>query len=164
MLAPSVVGTAGAGNVGRDFAKIDAAVLDRILTIVKERSPGAEVASPGPAVAMGVLPGYARALAGVPSSREEFDAARLAREHGATHLLVPVITQWTEMRSGDPIGAVIVPHNRIAVTLRLMRLQPPEVAGIVTFTNHSRLTLNQGAARLLDDHFQQIVLRLLASG
>jgi hypothetical protein len=164
VMVPTVDGSAVPGNVGRDFEKIRTVVVTRLVAVVNQRYPGADVAEPGPPAAFRVLPGYAAAVTGIHASREEFDAARIARDHGATHLLVPTITQWTENRTDDPVGALTAPHNRIALTLRLMRLEPPGVAGIVTFTNHARVTVNQPAERLLDERFQNAVLALLSGG
>jgi hypothetical protein len=93
---------------------------------------------------------------------EEVNAASRAYQRGATHLVVPIITEWKEMRTDDPIGAFILPHNRITVTLRLMHLQPPALVGSVTFKNRASLTLNQAAARLLNDRFRQLVRYLLS--
>ena len=47
------------------------------------------------------------------------------------------------------------------VSLRLMRLDNPVVEGRFRFTNRSRLTLNQPAARLLNDDFDAAVRALL---
>jgi hypothetical protein len=56
-----------------------------------------------------------------------------------------------------------MPRNRVTVTLRLMRLQPPALVGRVTFRNRARLTLNQQAMRLLNERFREVT-RQLASG
>lgn len=139
VMAPTVAGSAAPGNVGRDFPAIQRAVLTRILDIVRERYPNADVAAPGS------------------------DGVRRAREAGATDVIVTEITAWTEMRTDDPVGAFTVPRNRITVTLRLMRLEPLDVVGIVTFSNHARLTLNQRAERLLDARFRDTVLCLIGT-
>jgi hypothetical protein len=131
VMAPIVEGSASPGNVGRDFVAIKADVASKIISVVRERFPRAELAQSGwPA--------------------------------GATHLLVPTITEWKEMRTDDPLGALILPHNSITITLRLMRLQPPPLVGEVTFHNRARLTSNRTAIRLLDERFRQAVLLLLA--
>ncbi len=66
------------------------------------------------------------------------------------------------MRTDDPIGAFILPHNSVAMTLRLMRLQAPVLSGHVSFKNRARLTLNKPADRLLDGRFRDIVLGLVS--
>jgi len=162
VMEPAIAGTASPGNIGRDFSSIKRTVLARLLAIVKERHPGAEVAEGGPDGATQMLRGYGTAAGDTGASREEFDAASRAYELGASHLLVPQITEWTEMRTDDPFGAFLGPHNRITVTLRLMRLQPPAVVGVATFRNRARLTLNQPAAGLLNDRFRRVVLRLMS--
>lgn len=162
VMEPVVVGTASPGNIGRDFTAIKRTVATRILTIVRERLPGAEMVEVGPLAPIRPFPGYATAAGEEGDTMEEFRAANLAYQRGATHLLVPMITEWKEMRTDDPIGALTVPHNSITLTLRLMRLQPPALAGRVIFKNRARLTLNQQAARLLDDRFRRVVLELVS--
>jgi hypothetical protein len=162
VMEPIVVGAASPGNIGRDFPTIKRTVVTRILTIVRERLPGAEMVEAGPQAALGALPGYGTATGEEVVAMEEFNAANLAYQRGATHLLVPIITEWKEMRTDDPIGTLIVPHNSITLTLRLMRLQPPALVGRVIFRNRARLTLNQPAARLLNDRFRQVVLQLVS--
>src|SRR5262245_6288415 len=60
-------------------------------------------------------------------SRAELEAARHALERGATHLVVPTIADWKEMRTDDPIGAFVGDHSTVTVELRLMALRPPAV-------------------------------------
>jgi len=67
------------------------------------------------------------------------------------------------MRTDDPIGALIAPHNGVVIALRLVRLDTATVEGSVTFRNHSRVTVNQSADRLLNGDFRRTVLRLLGS-
>lgn len=160
VMEPHIEGSASPGNVGRDFAAIQNLVLARTLAIVRERYPAADVAEPGPGL-VAALPGYRQALGGQTVTIDEFNAARLARERGAAYLLIPSVTEWRAMRTDDPIGAFALRHNEVAVTLRLMRLQPPALVGRVTFVNHARVTLNQSPDRLLDAHFRTAVLRLL---
>jgi hypothetical protein len=161
-MKPIIVGTASPGNVGRDFAAIEAGVTTRILTTVRERFPRAAIADSR--VMIGVRPpaGYHVATGEQVVAREEINAATQARERGATHLLVPTIVEWTQMRTDDPIGTFTLPRNKVTLTLRLMRLEPPALAGRVTFSNRARLTLNQQAMRLLDDRFREEILRLLS--
>jgi hypothetical protein len=152
------------GNSSRDFRGINTEVVSRILTIVRERFPTAEAAASGPPGAARAMPGYPLTVGDDGAvSTEELNASSWARERGAAYLLVPTIREWREMRTDDPVGAFILPHNRIALTLRLMRLQPPGLAGRAEFTNRARLTLNQPADRLLDDRFREVVLRLVSS-
>jgi hypothetical protein len=162
-MEPIVVGAASPGNVGRDLDAIRAGVADRILSVVRERFPQAELAAAGRVTGAPAAAEYRRATRDLAVTPEEIDAASQACQRGATHLIVPTITEWKEMRTDDPIGALILPHNRISVTLRLMRLAPPAIAGRVTFVNRARVTLNQRAIGLLDERFRRVVL-LLVSG
>lgn len=161
VMPPVVAVTASPGNVGRDFPVIEADVTTRILSIVRERFPSAAVADrrsaspPAPR-----LPGYDTA-AGEVVTVDEMNAAIDARTRSATHLLVPTITEWKEMRAGDPVAALIVPHNSVTIRLRLMRLDPPAIAGEATFHNKAHFTLNQKANRLLDKRFRRTVLQLI---
>ena len=95
-------------------------------------------------------------------TREEMNAASQALKRGATHLLVPKITDWTQMRTDDRIGALTLSRNSITLTLRLMRLEPPALAGRVRFRNRERLTVNQLAMRRLDDQFRELTIRLVS--
>jgi hypothetical protein len=162
VMEPIVIGSASPGNSGRDFAAINAKVTERILSIVQERFPRAQVADSRPSPIFVSSPAYQLATGENFVTAEETNAASDAVRRGATHLLVPSITEWTQMRTDDPIGAFILPHNRITLVLRLMRLDPPALAGRVTFSNRASLTLNQEAARLMNERFRQAVLRLLA--
>ena len=87
------------------------------------------------------------------------NAAIDARARGATHLLVPTITEWKEMRAGYPAGVFILPHNSVTIRLRLMRLDRPRSYGQTTFHNQPHVTLNQKASRLLDDVFGGLFFR-----
>jgi len=161
VLAP-VVRPSEPGNVGRDFAVIRAAVADRILAIVRQRFPTAQLAAARP------VPGirydlYRRAVGEPVVSVDEMNAAASALRAGATHLLVPTISEWKAMHTDDPVGAAILPHNSVTLSLRLMQLEPPAVAGRVTFHNQARLTLNQSAIGLLDGEFQRATLKLIAN-
>jgi hypothetical protein len=161
MVMPPVLAiTTNPGNVGRDFVRIKADVTARILAALRGRFPSVSVADTNVPVAV-PLADYRAAVAGEPISGDEFHAAADARAHGATHLLVPVITEWTQMRTDDPIGVFTLPGDRVGVTLRLMQLQPAAVAATATFRNHGRLTLSRDAARLLDGRFRRTVLQLV---
>ena len=105
---------------------------------------------------------YIDAIAPDRTTAEELNAAGYALQHGGTHLLVPTITEWREMRTDDPVGALIPLHDGIAITFRLVRLNPPAVEGHVTFENHARVTVNRSAVRLLNDEFRRTVLRLVS--
>jgi len=133
-MEPLVADHAPRGNVGLDMAAVRSTVALRILEVVRERFPGAELV----------------------------ESEQKADQRGATHLLVPIITEWKEMRTDDPVGGLILPHNSVSVTLRLMQLPPRAVAGEVIFSNHARLTLNQRAYRLLDNRFREVLTRLIA--
>jgi hypothetical protein len=132
------------GNAGSNFDMVEQSVALSILAAVRERMPGAR---------------WIR-------TQEEMEAARWAYAEGATHVIVPDITEWRQMRTDDPIGAIILPHNRIGISLRLVRVRPrPMVTtGRVVFTNHARFTVNQSAERLLDDRFRDVVIELIRTG
>jgi hypothetical protein len=132
------------GNIGRDFRVINAEVTTRILAIVRERFPESEIVETGPRDPRRVLPGYPVTVDAEGVTTEELNAASRAYEHGAAYLLVPTITEWKEMRTDDPIGAFILPHNSVAMTLRLMRLQAP-FQSERRLKNRARFTLNQRA-------------------
>jgi hypothetical protein len=161
VMEPLVDGTAVPGNAGRDIPAVKYAVHLRILGIVSEHSTVVDMTM-RPHRRNPALTGYRAALGGARLTNEELDAADAGYESGATHLLVPTILQWTVMRTDDPIGAFILPHNRIAIDLRLMQLQPPMLVGDVMFRNRAHLTLNQSPMRLLDDSFRHTVLRLVS--
>jgi len=160
-MKPIVIGTASPGNVGRDFDVIGQGVATRIVSVVRERFPAAEIADSRSPAPMPLWAQYPRSTCEAVATTEEMNAASQALRRAATHLLVPMITEWKEMHTDDPIGAVILPRNSITLRLRLMRLQPPALAGDVTFRNRARLTLNQTAIRLLDGRFTQAVLDLV---
>ena len=161
-MEPLVAGTASPGNVGRDFVAIRADVTSRILSTVRQRFPQALLVNGRPLNHRATLAGYEFATGEAVVAREEIIAAEQALERGATHLLVPTITEWRQMRTDDPIGALTTPHNSVTLTLRLMRLQPPALAGRVAFQNRARLTLNQPPIRLLNERFRQVILRLVS--
>jgi hypothetical protein len=162
MIAPvTVVGTASPGNAARDFERIQADVDAKLLAIVHERVADATTASINVPIAF-PMAGYRAAIP--PSgwvSTDELHAASDAYEHRADYLLVPAIAEWTQMRTDDPIGAFILPHNSVGITLRLMRMRPPALVAAASFHNHAHLTLNQAATRLLDGRFRRMVLQLL---
>jgi hypothetical protein len=163
VMLPLLPAGGNTGNIGRDLVSVRAAVGARILDVVREREPRAVTVPDVAPLAVPLPRGYEDA-AGIAFTGEERHAASWAYQQGATHVLVPTITEWRETRTDDPIGALIVPHNSVAITLRLMRLDPPAVVGQVTFRNRARLTLNQRALRLLDDRFRTVLLQLLAGG
>jgi hypothetical protein len=132
VVTPPRIAATGNGNVGTDFTAIGAAVGARELAIVRERYPDAELGAPAQ-----------------------------ARLSGAAYLLETTIGEWRQMRTDDPIGAIILPHDSVTLTLRLLRLAPPSVLGSVTFHNQARLTLNRPAIRLLDGKFERLVLDLI---
>jgi hypothetical protein len=133
IVPPVVVGTATPGNVGRDFVRIRADVTNRLLSIVRERIANVDVANVTSAGVHADPPAY---------------------------LLVPEITEWTQMRTDDPLGALIGPHDRVRLTLRLMRSDPPSVVASAVFQNRAHVTLNRDASRLLDERFRRMVLGL----
>ena len=162
VMEPMIAGTASPGNVARDFAALRHEVAQLVLTVIRERFSEARIVIPTP-FAAAPMPLYEQATGEAVVSVEERNAARQAVEEGASHLLVSTITEWTEMRTDDPIGALFGRHNRVAMTLRLMRLDPPALAGSVLFHNRARLTLNQDVRGLLDDNFTHAI-RTLVNG
>jgi hypothetical protein len=88
-------------------------------------------------------------------------AAMIARDRGAQYLLAETIQRWNQMRTDDPVGALMTPRNSIGISVRLIRLEPPAVIGSITFTNRSRITLNQDAAHLLNRDFDAALRALL---
>jgi hypothetical protein len=159
---PPVIGASLAtGNVGRNVSDIERAVAARLLTIVQERDPEARLADATGRTPYVPMKAYIDAVAPARTTAEELDSAGFARQHGGTHLLVPTIVEWREMRTDDPIGALISPHESVVVAVRLVRLDPPAVEGQVTFRNHARVTVNRSAESLLDDEFRRAVLRLV---
>jgi len=164
VMPPAVEGSPATGNIGRNFAEVEQVVAARLLTIVQERDSGAMMADSTGQTPFLPMATYIDAVAPARATRRELEAAGFAQQHGGTHLLVPTIIEWREMRAGDPIGALLPPHDGVVIALRLVRLGPPMVDGNVTFKNHSRVTVNQSADRLLNGDFRQAVLRLLGSG
>jgi hypothetical protein len=150
------------GNIGRNFRVINAEVTTRILAIVRERLPESEMVETEPRDPRRVLAGYPLSVDAETVTTEELNAASRAHERGAAYLLVPTITEWKEMRTDDPIGAFILPHSSVAMTLRLMRLEAPFHSERLVFKNRARLTLNQRADRLLNGRFRDVVLGLLS--
>ena len=136
----------------------------RLLAVVQERDPGARMADTTGQMPFLPMGRYIDAVAPARATRNEMTAAGFALQHGGTHLLVPTIIEWREMRTDDPVGALMPPHNRVVIELRLVRLDPLAVEGSVTFKNQSRFTVNQSADRLLNEDFRRTVLRLLPGG
>jgi hypothetical protein len=164
VMPPAVEGSPATGNVGRNFSDVEQVVATRLLIIVRERDAGATVADPSGQTPFLPTAKYIEAVAPSRTTRNELNAAGFALQHGGTHLLVPTIIEWREVRTDDPIGALLPPHDGVVIALRLVRLEPPMVEGSVTFKNHSRVTVNQSADKLLNGDFRQTVLRLLGSG
>jgi len=150
------------GNIGRNFRVINAEVTTRILAIVRERLPESEIVETEPRDPRRVLAGYPLSVDAETVTTEELKAASRAHERGGAYLLVPTITEWKEMRTDDPIGAFILPHNSVAMTLRLMRLEAPLHSERLVFKNRARVTLNQRADRLLNGRFRDVVLGLVS--
>jgi hypothetical protein len=161
VMEPLVEGTAAPGNTNRNIPVVVAEVRERIRAIVREHSVSVDGVTT-PHRKIGPLADYAAAVRGARLTNEELDAAAAAADAGATHLLVPTILEWTAMRTDDPIGTFILPHNAVALDLRLMQLRPPALVGEVVFRNRARLTLNQSPMRLLDNHFRRALLHLVS--
>jgi hypothetical protein len=161
-MEPIVEGTASPGNVGRNFPAVRQEVRARIVATVRERLTTLDLADAPPHLRVQALASYPAALGDEVVTAEELDAANVAFEQGATHLIAPTILEWTEMRADDPIGALATSHNRITIDLRLMQLEPPALLAHVVFRNRARLTLNQPASRLLDESFRNVVLQLVS--
>jgi hypothetical protein len=161
VMTPQWTVGANTGNVGRDVGSITSDVGDRILGVARQRMARAELVPANVRVAVPLPTGYESALHD-PVTSDERRAASWTVEHGVPYLLVPTIVEWKEMRTDDPIGALILPHDSVAITVRLMRVEPPAIVGQATFRNRARLTLNQRAEHLLDQRFQKMVLDLLS--
>jgi hypothetical protein len=164
VMPPAVEGSPATGNVGRNFSDVERVVTTRLLTIVRERDAGAMIADPTGQTPFLPMARYIDAVAPARTTRSELNAAGFALQHGGTHLLVPTIIEWREMRTDDPIGALLPPHDGVVIALRLVRLDPASIEGSVTFKNHSRVSVNQSADKLLNGDFRRTVLRLLGSG
>src|SRR5262245_37274354 len=115
------------GNVGIRAGHVETLVALRILGVVQERCPAAQIVHPDDRAPVAAIPGYIAALAGPSVSTLEVQAAMYASDHGAQHLLVPTVERWDQMGTDDPIGGLIGSKNRIAISLRLMRLDQPAV-------------------------------------
>lgn len=150
------------GNQGFSFVEAQRLIDERLLAIAREKDPNAALAEVEGTQPYRPIERYTAAAGQARVTPGELNAAGYARDHGGTHLLVPTIVEWRQMRSDDPVGALIEPHNRIVIELRLVRLDPAATEGDVTFTNHAKLTVNQSASRLLDDTFTKTVRRLIA--
>jgi len=135
VMEPIVEGTAAPGNVGRNLTAVRKEVQLRILASVRERATTIDIPDTPPHLRFAALASYPAALADGIVSSEELDAANVAFERGATYLITPTILEWTEMRTDDPIGALVTSHNRIAIDLRLMQLEPPVQVAHVVFRN-----------------------------
>ena len=96
-------------------------------------------------------------------ARERCPDSQPTGSRTARPLLIATIAQWKQMRSDDPIGAFILPHNSIVIRLQLTNREAPESTRTVTFMNHARLTLNQPATHLLNSGFRDAVRALLSS-
>ena len=162
VMLPQWTADTNPGNVGRDVAAITSDVGDRILATVRQRIVRAELVPANVRIAGPLPAGYEAAVPGR-ITPEERRAASWTAEHGTPYLFVPTIVEWKEMRTDDPIGALSLPHNSIAITVRLMQMEPPAVLGQATFRSHARLTLNQSARQLLDKRFQKMVLDLVSA-
>jgi len=161
VMEPIVEGGATPGNVGRNIPAVRQQVHERIVSVASERATVIDVVIT-PNRRIPALAGYPAALGGVRPTLEELDAANAAFGDGASYLLIPTILQWTVMRTDDPLGAFILPHNQIAIELRLMRLQPSAIVGDVIFKNRAHLTLNQSPSQLLDGSFRRVALQLVS--
>jgi len=162
VMAPQWTAGPNPGNVGRDVAGITSDIGDRILATVRQRIARAEQVPANVRIAVPLPAGYEAALPGR-ITPEERRAASWTVEHGVPLLIVPTVVEWKEMRTDDPIGALSLPHNSIAITVRLMQMEPPTVVAEATFRSRARLTLNQGARQLLDERFQTMVLELVST-
>lgn len=151
------------GNEGVSFIDAQRLVDEQLLAVAREKDPQAALAEVEGTAPYRPMEPYIAAAGQTRVTPGELNAAGYARAHGGTHLLVPTIVEWRQMRSDDPVGAFIEAHNRIVVELRLVRLDPVATEGDVTFTNHARTTFNQSANGLLDSQFRKVVEKLLGS-
>jgi hypothetical protein len=159
VMPPEIDRVGAPGNIGRDLPAIQSQIASRILSIVGERFAGARLTGgqPSPSALQQLRSALTEGSLSVP----EYRAAADAYSRGATHLLVSSIEEWKENRTDDPVGALLVPRNAVAVRLRLIQLQPTTTIAAVTFRHRARLTLNRPAMRLLDGRFRQVVLQLV---
>jgi hypothetical protein len=164
VIPPAIQVVMSRGNVGRDMLAVRHTVAAKLLEIVRQWEPSARLFDAAPISSGPIAPPVSRSpMASGAIAPEESHAMVWAFEQGATHLLVPTITEWRQMRTDDPIGAVASGHNRVTVLLRLIPVQQPRrPACEVVFTNRARLTLNQHVERLLDGHFRATVRQLLS--
>ena len=163
-MPPASEGSPATGNTGRSFVDVERKVAMRLLAVVQERDPGARMADTTGQTPFLPMARYIDAIAPARATRNEITAAGFALQHGGTHLLVPTIIEWREMRTDDPVGALMPPHDGVVIELRLVRLDPLAVEGNVTFKKQSRFTVNQSADRLLNEEFRRTVLRLVTGG
>lgn len=124
VMPPAVEASPATGNVGRNFSDVEQVVGTRLLTIVRERDAGAMMADAKGQTPYLPMAKYIDAVAPARTTRNELDAAGFALQHGGTHLLVPTIIEWREVRTDDPIGALLPPHDGVVIALRLVRLAP----------------------------------------
>ncbi len=96
-------------------------------------------------------------------ARERCPDSQPTGSRTARPLLIATIAQWKQMRTDDPIGIFILPHNSIVIRLQLADSEAPESTRTVTFMNHARFTLNQPAKHLLNSGFRNAVRSLLSS-
>jgi len=96
-------------------------------------------------------------------AREYCPSAELVDRLSGSAVLGATIVQWKQMRTDDPIGAVILPHNSIVITRRVMGRKGVSGVQTATYKRQARLTLNQPAERLLGEDFSKAIRTLLSS-
>jgi len=122
VMPAGAVRSPGTGNVGVSFADVQRLIDERVLAIARERDPGATLAPIDGTAQYRPIEPYLAAAAPATVTPSELNAAGYARQHGGTHLLVPTILEWRQMRADDPIGGFIEPlvapyHRRRAIAL-----------------------------------------------
>jgi len=85
-MKPIVIGTASPGNVGRDFDVIGQGVATRIVSVVRERFPAAEIADSRSPAPMPLWAQYPRSTCEAVATTEEMNAASQALRRAATLL------------------------------------------------------------------------------
>jgi len=158
---PTSAADAFGGNIAVSVRDVELTLANRILEVVRERCADGDLVRSDFSTPFATFSGRLAAFRTTGLTPFEQTAALCARERHANYLVVPTIQQWNENRTDDPIGSFMPPKNRIDVSLQLVRLDSPAITGRVRFTNRARITLNQRAARLLNDDFRKAVRDLL---
>jgi hypothetical protein len=149
----------------REWVRYASAINSQTMSAVRERFPDAPVADLHAQPPM-LIPerAYVAAAGGDQVWPDEIVAVNWAQAHGATYLLVPMNWGWAYEPAEESFIDYYLPRKRIAIAVRLMRLQPLALVGRVVFRNRAALPLfNPPPENLLDDRYRKAVLRLVSS-